>query len=233
MQRLLPSVVVAFFVLSGNAWAKVPEKTPAQIKRELTQSLVRMKKSLSKCWRPDNSFNGSLSFRLTLDKDGNVKNIMRFVGDNTDTAIEKTAVAAIQSCQPYVLGTSHRHSMSMDVVLTRQIEIFSDAAPVEQKNIIPAPIPKPTLTSEEIAGLRKQVAACTKANDFESETELELHLNRDGTVAPNSKIISGATPELGRNLLDAAVKCQPYLLPAAKYDAWKAIILVFVSSKRT
>lgn len=232
MKRLLPFLAAAFFILPANAWAKAPEKNPAQIKREFTRSLDRVKKSLSKCWRPDESFKGSLSFRLILDKDGNVKNIMRFVGENTDTAIEKTAIAAIQSCQPYVVRTSHRHSIFMDVVLTRQIEIFSDPAPAEQQNIIPARLQKPTLTDQEIASLAKKVAACIKKSDFDSksDTELELHLNRDGTVARGAtKILSAATPEVGRITLEATFRCQPYLLPAEKYDAWKAMVLVFVA----
>ncbi len=226
MQRLLPSVVAAFFVLTGNAWAEEPQKTPAQIKLEFTQSLDRMKKSLSKCWRPHRNFKGSLSFNLTLEKDGKIRNIMRFVGSKNDTADERRAIAAIKSCQPYVVPPSYRNWDDLDVVLARHVEIFSHAD-------MRAPTAKPTLTSEEIAKLRKQVAACTKTSDFESETELELHLNRDGSVAPSSKIISAATQEIGRNILDAAVKCQPYSLPAEKYDVWKAMILVFVSSKRT
>jgi len=66
--------------------------------------------------------------------------------------------------------------------------------------------------------------------DSKSNTELELHLNRDGTVARDStKIISAATPEIGRITLEATFQCQPYLLPAEKYDAWKAVVLVFVA----
>jgi hypothetical protein len=217
---------------SGTGRAPFKETSKdKQAKIELARSFSRIKKSLSKCWRPDKNFNGSLSFVMTLDEHGKIRRLMRYVGSQTDTAIEQTAMAAIQSCQPYVLPTSAHHWNSLRVELSKQVELLwhTVIAPNEKHLYAPS---KPTLTSGEIAELRKQVAACTKTGDFESETELELHLNRDGSVAPSSKVISAATPEIGRNILDAATKCQPYSLPAEKYDLWKAMILVFVS-KRT
>jgi hypothetical protein len=39
----------------------------------------------------------------------------------------------------------------------------------------------------------------------------------------STKIVSSATPEIGRTTLEAPFQCQPDLLPAEKYDAWKAV----------
>jgi hypothetical protein len=43
---------------------------------------------------------------------------------------------------------------------------------------------------------------------------------------------TAATPEIGRTTLEATFQSQPYLLPAEKYDAWKAVGLVFMAGGR-
>jgi hypothetical protein len=50
-------------------------------------------------------------------------------------------------------------------------------------------------------------------------------------MVPLAETRRAATPEIGRNILEAAVRCQPYSLPADKYEVWKAMILVFVSQR--
>jgi hypothetical protein len=55
------------------------------------------------------------------------------------------------------------------------------------------------------------------------QIDIDLILNFDGSVSPDSKIVASPTPELGQRVMKALIQCQPYLLPAEKYAAWKLI----------
>jgi hypothetical protein len=83
------------------------------------------------------------------------------------------------------------------------------------------------LASSEREKLAAQVRKCVPTLEPGSMAEIDLRLNVDGSVAPTSKVVSSTTPGLGQRLLQATFQCQPYLLPAEKYDAWKAIVLDF------
>lgn len=200
--------------------------------RAFLESLERMKGKLSQCWRPEKDFKGSLRYRVALDKDGKVKSITPFADNKGDNGADRTATTALQSCQPYDIPSSHSSS-SLEVVLSQQIEIvpLADAAteqPAKPAILVPDAVKGPhNLTIAELGKLRTQIEKCTTTMQSGSAAAIELNLNPDGSVAPSSRVISSTSPELGRNLLQATYQCQPYSLPAEKYDGWKSVVLEF------
>ena len=85
------------------------------------------------------------------------------------------------------------------------------------------------LTQAERQALISQIARCVPPRnvDTRSVTTIELHLNPDGTMAAESKVVSSPTPEIGKAMLRAASQCGPYRLPAQKYENWKQILVDF------
>ena len=75
-----------------------------------------------------------------------------------------------------------------------------------------------SLTPEEVRGLRTQLTRCVppppSGMNGRLQIEIDLILNFDGSVSPDSKIVSSPTPELGQRMMKALAECQPYLLPA-------------------
>jgi hypothetical protein len=85
------------------------------------------------------------------------------------------------------------------------------------------------LTLAERQALSAQIMRCVppiKATT-RSVTTIEIHLNTDGTMAAESKIVASPTPEIGKAMLRAASMCGPYRLPAQKYEKWKQLLVDF------
>jgi hypothetical protein len=204
----------------------------AATRRLFQESLDRITEKLAQCWRPDKTFKGTLRYRVALEKDGKIAKMIPFADNRNDNGIDRIATAALQSCQPYAIPASYRSSNFFEVVLTQGVEIVSLAdIPPEQGKPLPAAVrlanDPSNLASSEREKLAAQVRKCVPTLEPGSMAEIDLRLNVDGSVAPTSKVVSSTTPGLGQRLLQATFQCQPYLLPAEKYDAWKAIVLDF------
>jgi hypothetical protein len=85
------------------------------------------------------------------------------------------------------------------------------------------------LTLAERQALMTQIGRCVPPTNTRgrSLTTIDLHLNPDGSVAAESKIVASPTPEIGKAMLRAALMCGPYRLPAQKYEKWKQILVDF------
>lgn len=95
------------------------------------------------------------------------------------------------------------------------------------------------LTTEESEGLRLAIKKCWSVpvgiqDDSELKVTLLVELERDGTVKGKPRLIEPdsieATTEI-KHAFEAArravLRCQPYDLPADKYEHWKSIEVVF------
>ncbi len=95
---------------------------------------------------------------------------------------------------------------------------------------------KGTLTQTELDALRAQIAQCwnppvgaTDADDL--KVVLQLQLAPDGTVMGSPQILnSGSSPffrAAAESARRAVMRCQPYKLPAEKYDIWRDVKVNF------
>ena len=94
----------------------------------------------------------------------------------------------------------------------------------------------PTLSQNEIDALRAQIRRCWNppagAADAQNlRVEMNVKLRMDGSlVAPPVLLERGSSPYFqvfAESALRAVERCQPYSLPAAKYEVWKDIDLGF------
>jgi hypothetical protein len=85
------------------------------------------------------------------------------------------------------------------------------------------------LTSGERQALISQIQRCVPPLNIATHavTTIDLRLDADGSVTEESKIVSSPTPEIGKAMLRAVSQCQPYRLPAQKYQKWKQILVDF------
>jgi len=92
------------------------------------------------------------------------------------------------------------------------------------------------MTQSELDALRAKIASCwnVPVGALEAENlviKLGFELNRDGTVAVPPKVLNSSSNPSFRAAADSArravLRCQPYTLPAHKYDAWKNVIVNF------
>jgi outer membrane biosynthesis protein TonB len=94
----------------------------------------------------------------------------------------------------------------------------------------------PTLSQNEIDALRAQIRRCWNppagaANAQDLRVEMNVKLRIDGSLAAQPVLLErGTTPYFqvfAESALRAVERCQPYSLPAAKYEVWKDIDLGF------
>jgi outer membrane biosynthesis protein TonB len=94
----------------------------------------------------------------------------------------------------------------------------------------------PTLSQNEIDALRAQIRRCWNppagAADAQNlRVEMNVKLRPDGSLAASPVLLErGSTPYFqvfAESALRAVERCQPYSLPAAKYEVWKDIDLGF------
>jgi hypothetical protein len=112
--------------------------------------------------------------------------------------------------------------------------------PVETAASLAAPPSesKSNLTSEEIAELKAQVSRCWVVPAGVPSTPgfdvlLRIALRPDGTLGAAPELIRAPASLAGPPLVDSAKralqKCQPYGLPADKYQDWKILDLSFTA----
>lgn len=92
------------------------------------------------------------------------------------------------------------------------------------------------MTQSELDALRGQIGRCWNPPIGAAEAEgllvkVQMRLNRDGTVAAPPKVMNSGSNPFFRAAADSArravLRCQPYTLPADKYDAWEEVIVNF------
>jgi len=94
----------------------------------------------------------------------------------------------------------------------------------------------PTLSQNEIDALRAQIRRCWNppagaADAQDLRVEMNVKLRIDGSLAASPVLLErGTSPYFqvfAESALRAVERCQPYSLPAAKYEVWKDIDLGF------
>jgi hypothetical protein len=232
---LAPAVATAQTAVPDNPATDAPSAAPPQrlFDADVISYLVSRNKAkglLEKCWHPAADYNGTLRYRVILDDDGKVTAIMPFSANKGDGS-DEAARAAIQSCAPYTIEATGRCWRIADVRFKGQdvLVIALPHIPSERRKAPITPTDPLSLTQEETRGLRTQLTRCVppppSGANGRLQIESDLILNFDGSVSPDSKIVSSPTPELGQRVVTALVECQPYLLPAEKYAGWKLIPL--------
>ena len=92
------------------------------------------------------------------------------------------------------------------------------------------------LSISDIDAFRSQISRCWTppvgglgAEDI--VVKLDIKLNRDGTLAQAPQIINAGSSQFFTAAADSAVRavfqCQPYSMPAPKYDQWRSMTLNF------
>jgi hypothetical protein len=90
----------------------------------------------------------------------------------------------------------------------------------------------PQLSQNEIDLLRAQLMACWNppaglAGSKDLILVMRFSLNRDGSLSGEPKIVNPGTTALFKIAAESAIKdvwrCQPFRLPAAKYEAWREV----------
>lgn len=94
----------------------------------------------------------------------------------------------------------------------------------------------PRLTQSEIDALRAQIQACWNPpigaeNAQELIVRLRIQFRTDGTLAAEPLLLNnGGSPYFrvaAESAMRAVRRCQPYTLPAAKYDVWRDVEVTF------
>jgi colicin import membrane protein len=92
------------------------------------------------------------------------------------------------------------------------------------------------LTQSEIDALRAQIQACWNPPTGAEEADklivrLRIQFNQDGTLAREPELMNRGESTFFRIAAEAAMRavrrCQPYTLPAHKYDVWKDVEVNF------
>ena len=92
------------------------------------------------------------------------------------------------------------------------------------------------MTISEIDALRARISQCWSPpvaglEAASTAVKLRLQLNRDGTLARAPELVSNGSSAVFRAAADSAIRavwqCQPYALPATKYELWQDMILNF------
>ena len=195
-------------------------------------SSSKAEKLLARCWHPAAEFKGTLRYRLILDDGGMVATTMPFPANKGDGGVDEAARAAIASCAPYTVAATDRTWSIADGASRRRASRFTapeysgGKAQGAVRNQARRRSPEPD--AGRILGIQ-----LTDGNDAyrrrhrgtsgRLKIEIDLVLNFDGSVSPDSKIVASPSSELGQRVMKALVQCQPYLLPAEKYAAWKLI----------
>ena len=126
----------------------------------------------------------------------------------------------------------------VQAVLDKQrLEQLAALEPADQQPTLGAPTGTAAqMTVNELNALKERLAQCWSppigwTDPAEVRVVLMLDLNMDGTVAGVPEVLespqgqySNAAPE---SAIRAVHKCDPYILPAEKYDAWKQVKITF------
>lgn len=244
MTRLLPVTLASLLIWAPTlamAQSATPANPPVDSKPQKSfdievvryfLSSSKAEKLLARCWHPAAEFKGTLRYRLILDDGGMVTTTMPFPANKGDGGVDEAARAAIASCAPYTIAATDRTWSIADASFTaKSVAVVPLPNIPAEKRKAPSGI-KPAndplnLTQEEILAFSTQTRRCIppppRGTSGRLQIDIDLILNFDGSVSPDSKVTSSPTPELGQRVMKALVQCQPYLLPAEKYAAWKLI----------
>ena len=94
----------------------------------------------------------------------------------------------------------------------------------------------PTLSQNEIDALRAQIQACWNPPAGAAEAKdlivkVRIMLNQDGSLSGEPLLVNRGDSEFFQVAAESAMRairrCQPYRLPAAKYDVWKDVEVTF------
>jgi outer membrane biosynthesis protein TonB len=94
----------------------------------------------------------------------------------------------------------------------------------------------PMLTQSELDALRAQISRCWNvpagaADARNLQVEINIKLRVDGSLSAEPMVLAHSSGPyfqvFAESALTALRRCQPYTLPAAKYDVWKDIDVVF------
>lgn len=94
----------------------------------------------------------------------------------------------------------------------------------------------PRLTQSEIDALRAQIQACWNPpvgaeNAHDLVVQVRVQFRTDGTLAAEPQVVNrGSSPYFqvaAESATRAVRRCQPYTLPAAKYDVWRDVEVTF------
>jgi hypothetical protein len=113
------------------------------------------------------------------------------------------------------------------------------AAPIaaaEDIRLLSRPAPKSAaLTQTELTSLIESMQKCWNPPSIAGgKVSVKVKLDRSGAVVGMPDTL-GARPKTKRGRLLAAeakravLKCQPYALPAEKYDSWREVIINFLT----
>lgn len=92
------------------------------------------------------------------------------------------------------------------------------------------------LSQNDLDGLRQQISGCWNPPVGAIEAEdlkvlIQFKLKRDGTVDGPPRTVNRSSHPMFRTAADSArravLRCQPYSLPADKYDAWQDVKVTF------
>jgi hypothetical protein len=115
-------------------------------------------------------------------------------------------------------------------------ELFNKAAaiPPTTPTVSTPPVSRNVSLSEsDILGLRKKLAQCwSPPSDAVMPVRVRMLLKRDGYLAAEPMVVAdrsmaGVSEEMKKSAVAAVRACQPFALPAAKYEAWKDIEINF------
>jgi colicin import membrane protein len=94
----------------------------------------------------------------------------------------------------------------------------------------------PRLTQSEIDALRAQIQACWNPpigaeNAQELIVRLRVQFRLDGTLSAEPALVNNGSSPYFRVAAESAMRavrrCQPYTMPAAKYDVWRDVEVTF------
>jgi hypothetical protein len=121
--------------------------------------------------------------------------------------------------------------------------LLSGAAAAEDAKIPllarkPTPQTKQTeLTADEKASLMRRVQQCwNPPPGITGKVSVWFHLDRSGAVSSTPQTVRDLDNEgekensaLAASAKRAVLKCQPYVLPAERYDSWSEVIVNFAT----
>ena len=96
--------------------------------------------------------------------------------------------------------------------------------------------PDAKMTADEMSALRERMKSCWNppqgaTSHVELRTVVKVELNEDGSLAGVPQIIEAPSGTYARSAPESVVRairrCEPYTLPAEKYDEWREIEITF------
>jgi hypothetical protein len=210
---------------------------PVERREQFLAAIEKIKSDLRECWKRPADSKGQLRYRLTVDRKGAVLRVVPYTENPKGDGIDRLATGAISNCRPYLIRRYYKDWDILELTLAETVEVTSLAAvptaqgaqlvrAINREKQLPA---SQRFTSEDARALANQVKKCWNPHTFKHKfaVSVEMFFNADGSVGDKSNVTNGPDTNYDKALMDAIRKCQPYVLPAEKFEAWKHIILDF------